>query len=88
VDAPAFASPGDAFEVEPLSRLRRWEFSKLADVFTGCDGYRVGTVGELERALAEIDARPGRLAIVDVRLPEWSLPSNALWRASLGPRPT
>lgn len=79
VNPAVFIPPGDPSAVLPINRLQRWEFSKLTEVFMGGDGYRVSTMDELERALTQIEKKPRRLAIVDVRLPELSLPSNALW---------
>lgn len=80
VNASVFKPPGHPKEVVPTNTLTRWEFSKLTDVFGGGDGYKVSTLGELEDALRKIQKRPGRLALVDVRLPELSFPANARWK--------
>jgi indolepyruvate decarboxylase len=80
VDSTVFTPPGSPKKVTPINKLRRWEFSKLTEVFTGGDGYKVATLRELESALREIAARPARLAVVDVRLAELDLPSNAKWK--------
>ena len=80
VNSAVFTPPGDPSAVTPINKLLRWEFSKLPEVFTGGDGYRVSTLAELDQALVEIEKRPRRLAVVDVRLGEMSLPSNAMWK--------
>jgi indolepyruvate decarboxylase len=80
VDASVFLPPGDPSKVTPINKLQRWEFSKLAEVFTGSNGYKVSTMGQLEKALTAIKQTPDCLAIVDVRLPELSLPANAMWK--------
>ncbi len=88
VNAAVFAPPGDPSAVTPINKLRRWEFSKLTEVFTGGDGYKVSTMDELEQALSQIEERPHRLAVVDVRLPELDLPSNALWKVLPAKQPS
>ena len=80
VNAAVFAPPGDPSVITPINKLQRWEFSKLTDVFIGGDGYKVSTIAELEQVLSQIEKKPGRLAVVDVHLPELGLPSNALWK--------
>lgn len=82
VNASVFYPPGDEAAVTQINKLSRWEFSRLTEVFTGGDGYKVSTVGELEHALVEIEQRPHRLAVIDVRLPILSLPSNAKWKVT------
>ena len=80
VNSAVFTPPGDPSAVTPINQLRRWEFSKLTEVFTGGDGYKVSTIDELEQALSQIEKKPRRLAVVDVRLPELNLPANAMWK--------
>lgn len=80
VNAAVFTPPGNEAAVTPINQLLRWEFSKLTEVFTGGDGYKVTTLDELEQALTAIEQRPRRLAVVDVRFPEMSLPANAMWK--------
>jgi indolepyruvate decarboxylase len=79
VNAAVF-SPPQPSAVTEINELVRWEFSRLPEVFGGGKGYRVSTLKELDAALIQIRKAPQHLAIVDVRLPELSLPANALWK--------
>ncbi len=88
VNSAVFTPPGDPSAVTPINKLRRWEFSKLTEVFTGGDGYKVSTMDELEQALSQIEKKPRRLAVVDVRLPELNLPSNAMWKVPPAKQPS
>lgn len=82
VDASVFKPPGQKNKVTPINKLQRWEFAKLTEVFGGGDGYKVSTMSELNQALSAIEQRPDKLAVVDVRLPELSIPANALWKVN------
>lgn len=85
VDATVYRPPGNKKGVTPINRLHRWEFSRLVEVFVGGRGYRVSTMRELNQALGEIERQPDELALVDVRLPELSIPANALWKTKIKP---
>ena len=82
VDASVFQPPGHPRKVTPINKLHRWEFSRLTEVFGGGDGYRVATLGELDDALDAVERSPDTLAVVDVWLPEMSIPANALWKVN------
>jgi indolepyruvate decarboxylase len=85
VDATVYKPPGNKKGVTPINRLHRWEFSRLVEVFVGGHGYRVSTMRELNQALKEIERQPDQLALVDVRLPELSIPANGVWRTKIKP---
>lgn len=80
INASVYQPPGNKKAVTPINQLHRWEFSRLVEVFGGGHGYRVSTMRELNQALGEIERQPDGLALVDVRLPELSIPANALWK--------
>ncbi len=88
VDASVYAPPGDPGRVTPINKLARWEFSKAPDLFGGGVGYRVETLAELDAALADIAQAPRVLTIVDVRLPELSVPSSTQWKIKATPAPS
>ncbi len=57
-----------AFEPEAgFNQLGVWDFASMAAGMGG-DGYRVGTCGELERALAKAWTTRGRFQLIDVRI--------------------
>jgi indolepyruvate decarboxylase len=60
--------------------LHPWEYSKLAEVF-GCQGWKVGTYGELKEAVTGALANSSSPSIIHVVVPEKSIPSNATWKA-------
>jgi indolepyruvate decarboxylase len=60
--------------------LHPWNYSKLSEVF-GCQGYRVETYGELEHAVKGALANSGSPTIIQVVVPEKSIPDNANWKA-------
>jgi len=59
--------------------LHQWNYSKLAEVF-GCQGWRVGTYGELKIALAGALANSSSPSVIEVRVPSKSIPDNATWK--------
>jgi len=59
--------------------LHPWKYSKLADVF-GCRGWEVTTYGELQDAISGAFANSGSPSIIDVVVPDKSIPSNAEWK--------
>ncbi|WP_328455324.1 thiamine pyrophosphate-binding protein [Streptomyces sp. NBC_00386] len=60
--------------------LHRWNYSMLAEVF-GCRGWEVGTYGELEDAVTDALGNSTGPSIVQVRVPEKTIPDNANWKA-------
>ncbi|MFE4698998.1 alpha-keto acid decarboxylase family protein [Streptomyces sp. NPDC056738] len=60
--------------------LHRWNYSTLAEVF-GCRGWEVGTYGELEDAVTGALEYASGPSIIQVRVPEKTIPDNANWKA-------
>lgn len=60
--------------------LQPWNYSKLAEVF-GCQGWKAGTYGQLEDAIAGALANSGGPSIIEVLVPGKSIPDNAEWKA-------
>lgn len=60
--------------------LHRWNYSLLADVF-GCRGWEVGTYGELGNAMTGALENSGGPSLIQVRVPEKTIPDNAMWKA-------
>ncbi|MEU5364560.1 thiamine pyrophosphate-dependent enzyme [Streptomyces sp. NPDC005925] len=61
-------------------RLHRWNYSALADVF-GCRGWEVGTYGELKDAVTGALENSGSPSVIQVRVPDKTIPDNAAWKA-------
>ncbi|WP_064684061.1 alpha-keto acid decarboxylase family protein [Rhizobium bangladeshense] len=61
--------------------LHRWNYSKLADVF-GCRGWKVDTYGELQDAINGARENLNSPSIIQVVVPQRSIPNNANWKAS------
>ncbi len=59
--------------------LHPWNYSKLSEVF-GCQGWKVGTYGELEDAVAGALANSSSPSIIQVLVPGKSIPDNAGWK--------
>jgi indolepyruvate decarboxylase len=59
--------------------LHPWNYSKLAEVF-GCQGWKVGTYGELKDAITGALANSSSPSIIQVLVPSKSIPSNAAWK--------
>lgn len=59
--------------------LHPWKYSKLADVF-GCQGWEVTTYGELSDAISAALANSGSPSIIQVVVPDKSIPTNAEWK--------
>jgi indolepyruvate decarboxylase len=59
--------------------LHPWKYSKLAEVF-GCQGWEVTTYGELRDAISAALANSGSPSIIQVVVPDKSIPSNATWK--------
>ncbi|WP_112264204.1 alpha-keto acid decarboxylase family protein [Lentzea terrae] len=59
--------------------LHPWNYSKLADVF-GCRGWKVSTYGELQDAVAGALANSTSPSIIQVVVPDKSIPDNAEWK--------
>lgn len=76
-DATVFA---DNVPFYPSCVLHRWDYSKLAEVFD-CYGWKAGTYGELEDAVTGALASPGKPSIIQVVIPDKSIPDNGQWKA-------
>ncbi|NKQ84789.1 alpha-keto acid decarboxylase family protein [Rhizobium ruizarguesonis] len=61
--------------------LHRWNYSKLAEVF-GCQGWKVDTYGELEEAINGAKENLNSPSIIQVVVPQRSIPDNANWKAN------
>ncbi|APO77075.1 thiamine pyrophosphate family protein (plasmid) [Rhizobium etli 8C-3] len=61
--------------------LHRWNYSKLAEVF-GCQGWKVHTYGELEEAINGAKENLNSPSIIQVVVPQRSIPDNANWKAN------
>ncbi|GAA3973846.1 alpha-keto acid decarboxylase family protein [Streptomyces plumbiresistens] len=62
--------------------LHRWNYSMLAEVFGfGCRGWEVGTYGELRDAVTGALENTSGPSIIQVRVPEKTIPDNAKWKA-------
>ncbi|MFG2652021.1 alpha-keto acid decarboxylase family protein [Streptomyces sp. NPDC048436] len=75
-DAGVFHS--DAAFYKPCV-LHRWNYSRLSEVF-GCKGWEVGTYRELKEAVAGALKNAGSPSIIQVRVPDKTIPDNALWK--------
>ncbi|MBX5223050.1 alpha-keto acid decarboxylase family protein [Rhizobium sp. NLR8a] len=60
--------------------LHRWNYSKLAEVF-GCQGWKVDTYGELQSAINGAKENLNSPSIIQVVVPQRSIPDNANWKA-------
>ncbi|MFF3912090.1 alpha-keto acid decarboxylase family protein [Streptomyces sp. NPDC001852] len=60
--------------------LHRWNYSRLAEVF-GCRGWEVGTYGELGDAVMGALKNLDSPSVIQVRVPDKSIPDNAKWKA-------
>ncbi|WP_220140180.1 thiamine pyrophosphate-dependent enzyme [Kitasatospora acidiphila] len=59
--------------------LHRWNYSKLSEVF-GCQGWEVSTYGELDDAVTAALKNASSPSIIQVRVPDKSIPDNANWK--------
>jgi indolepyruvate decarboxylase len=59
--------------------LHPWNYSKLSEVF-GCQGWRVGTYGKLKDAVTGALANSSSPSIIQVLVPDKSIPDNAEWK--------
>ncbi|HEY1571190.1 MAG TPA: thiamine pyrophosphate-dependent enzyme [Pseudonocardiaceae bacterium] len=59
--------------------LHPWNYSRLSEVF-GCQGWKVGTYGELEDAVKGGLANSDSPSIIEVLVPDKSIPDNARWK--------
>lgn len=59
--------------------LHRWNYSRLSEVF-GCQGWEVSTYGELGEAVAGALENSSSPSIIQVRVPDKSIPDNANWK--------
>ncbi|MGW3177392.1 alpha-keto acid decarboxylase family protein [Streptomyces sp. NPDC001153] len=60
--------------------LHRWDYSRLAEVF-GCQGWEVGTYRELSDAVTGALENSSGPSIIQVRVPDKTIPDNAKWKA-------
>jgi indolepyruvate decarboxylase len=59
--------------------IHRWNYSMLSAVF-GCRGWKVETYGELKNAVEHALEHKGSPSIIQVVVPNISIPDNALWK--------
>ncbi|MEU6578941.1 thiamine pyrophosphate-dependent enzyme [Streptomyces sp. NPDC046805] len=59
--------------------LHRWNYSMLSEVF-GCQGWEVGTYGELRDAVTGALKNSSSPSIIQVRVPDKTIPDNAKWK--------
>jgi indolepyruvate decarboxylase len=59
--------------------LHRWNYSMLSEVF-GCRGWEVGTYEELSDAVSGALKNSDSPSIIQVRVPDKSIPVNANWK--------
>jgi indolepyruvate decarboxylase len=59
--------------------LHPWNYGKLSEVF-GCQGWKVGTYGELKDAVTGALANSSSPSIIQVLVPDKSIPDNAEWK--------
>ncbi|KOV66107.1 alpha-keto acid decarboxylase family protein [Streptomyces sp. MMG1121] len=59
--------------------LHRWNYSMLSEVF-GCRGWEVGTYGELTDAVMGALKNSDSPSIIQVHVPDKSIPENAKWK--------
>jgi indolepyruvate decarboxylase len=59
--------------------LHPWNYSKLSEVF-GCQGWKVGTYGDLKDAVTGALANSISPSIIQVIVPHKSIPDNANWK--------
>ena len=65
----------------PSCILHPWNYSKLSEVF-GCQGWKVGTYGELKDAITGALANSESPSIIEVLVPNKSIPTNAEWKTN------
>ncbi|KUL29422.1 alpha-keto acid decarboxylase family protein [Actinoplanes awajinensis] len=75
-DASVFASNRSFYK---SCILHPWNYSKLAEVF-GCQGWKVGTYGELRTAMTGALANSSSPSIIEVVIANKSIPTNAEWK--------
>ncbi len=75
-DAEVFSSSKTFFD---SCILHRWQYSKLADVF-GCKGWEVSNYEELDSAILAALENANTPSIIQVKVPQKSLPDNAKWK--------
>ena len=75
-DASVFSSDKPFFN---SCILHRWEYSKLSDVF-GCKGWKVTTYEALQVAIKEAMENVNSPSVIQVVIPDKSLPENATWK--------
>ncbi len=59
--------------------LHRWKYSKLSDVF-GCQGWKIHTYNELKNAIEGALENVNSPSIIQVVVPDKSIPDNAKWK--------
>lgn len=59
--------------------LHPWNYSKLSEVF-GCQGWKASTYGELKDAVTGAQANSSSPSIIQVLVPDKSIPDNAEWK--------
>jgi indolepyruvate decarboxylase len=78
-DASVFQPGAQSTTFYASCNLHRWDYSELAKVFH-CKGSRVGTYGDLEVAITDAINNSDNPSIIQVVMPENSIPNNGLWK--------
>ena len=83
-NAGVFADEKEEFSKS--CRMHTWEYSRLSVVFGGhCRCWKVRTYGELEHAMTCALANTRGPSLIEVLVPERSIPDNAKWKRKIGP---
>ncbi len=75
-DASIFTTDKPFFD---SCKLHRWNYSELSKVF-GCKGWKTNTYRELKQAVEEALENTDSPSIIQVIIPEKSIPDNAKWK--------
>ncbi|WP_440906204.1 alpha-keto acid decarboxylase family protein [Catenovulum sp. SX2] len=75
-DAEVFSSEREFFD---SCVLHRWDYAKLAEVF-GCKAWVANTYAELETAVLGALENANSPSLIQVKVPQKSLPENARWK--------
>jgi indolepyruvate decarboxylase len=78
-DASVFQPNAKSTTFYASCNLHRWDYSKLAQVFH-CLGCRADTYGDLEAAITDALKNLDSPSIIQVAMPQHSIPDNGLWK--------
>jgi indolepyruvate decarboxylase len=82
-DASPFQPGATSTTFYPSCKLHPWDYRKLADVFgRPCLGQSAGTYGELQDAIAEALKNLAGPSIIQVVVPQNSIPDTGLWKTN------